>query len=242
MDKEILSKVVENLTEFTESRVTVLSKLAEDVGKARSVESVMSRKAVLLLEWLVLPLGQEFCYFCIEQDQINKGCGNCLYGKRNRNCKVGGSSYNNISIAINKARDSIVDRYPLKNANKAPSLNKEALQRVCGHLKETIEALFKRVRLDINHLSFSSTVKEVMSKKTNLMYNWIYLIPLSVPDCYFCEAFNQECEDCYYGKQRGVCTDHNSDFTALWLSVHSLKTTIDEEYPMKGDSNEGEGV
>jgi len=96
VDRQLQMKLAENL----EWRIREFSReyrlLVKRIQEAGSVEEIMELKQEILSLWAqMLPLGGDYCYFCLLlawwQD-----CQECLYGKVHGICSEAGSDFQKI--------------------------------------------------------------------------------------------------------------------------------------------------
>jgi hypothetical protein len=77
----------------------------------------------------------------------------------------------------------------------------------------------------------AKTIKDIMEAKVTFLSNIVSnTLPVTATDCPYCLKYEQECEECEYGKVHGICTKRSSSYAKIKAKILQLSLAIRELY------------
>lgn len=110
-------------------------------------------------------------------------------------------------------------------------LDKSAVKRVIKELSRKEREINVILSTAQEVMASAKTVNEVMCAKRNLLGSWITAMPLNVDSCYFCVAYDFDCNKCPYKKTHGDCTcDRDGSYQKIQHAQDTLRDMVEELY------------
>ena len=231
-----LRTVAVELKAFYWQHIEDLQRMLDEFRKVpyniMTVEQFMTMKQKMMFHQTTLPLGPQFCYYCIDLSAENPlrtdGCDECEYGKIHGRCWERASHYNKLTLAWQNFRTALAGYYPQNSVAIKGKINMQAIHNAMKYL---IEYYYHHItELQKNFDAFETipydimTVDQLMTFKKETMFLQIKL-PLDSEFCYFCvdlSILNLGCLHCQYAKVHGRCQDQKSTFKQIYFTRLAL--------------------
>ena len=222
VDSWIKFKIRKRLEECVDVMCMQLSEKIAELALSRSVEEIMRVIEEILLYYIsCLPIDEEYFYFC----QLTK-CEECLYAKLFGKCDDVGSLWSTIEMLKTSIMYEI--EMNIYAGEIYGSVDSKALKELINNFIKWEIRIYYYLKQKIDLLEKRQTVEGVNEEYFELLYLWVDMLPVSVGYRYFCLERNV-CEECEFGKNRGICGDKNSVYGKIQKKREKLLKVLFEQ-------------
>lgn len=222
MEKSVIDKVVNNITENTRLKMLDIRKELVTLQSAETVVEMMQHKLKLLIKlYDLLPLEPGECPYCAE----NSGyCDICEYAEIHGKCIKSGSLYHKIILSLRRTIKhtkylyGVIHPYAVVNETMSRLVKSTIENKLCK-LEAEISLLF-RVMKNVE------SVEYLMHLKSDMMRCILSYLPLGASTCYYCQIF-EDCDECPIGKVHKPCSQPYSRYKQLEKEISHLKSLIE---------------
>lgn len=108
----------------------------------------------------------------------------------------------------------------------------DAIEKAISNTIRDIEEAEYTMLLLKNHLKSVKTIPEFMETKREMIFTLLNALPLQGHQCPFCTVYGKNtnfpeyCNDCWYGKKKGICGSKQSVFREIKFARERMYSNV----------------